>query len=316
MSSPTPAQRRKAAKEAREAKTAIESLRRNCAYWLPIFVGHRKCRRPPIVALLLCVACIVVFYLAKEDGSPGPWAQSMVYIPGEGHDWYRPLSAMFSHVNFEHLWMNVVMLFLLGLFFEFTEGYGSTICVVWGAGTMGFAMHGVFRANTMVRGMSGAIYGIMAAQISLLALNWAEMPARIVRCLLILIMLGCDIGIYWFNREPSMSYSSHCFGALAGVFIALVLGRNVRFHDWEVSFSWIGFLGYLVLVVIGFAARQTEASALGAVVILPLLFYAILLTREAITGKPTSNRTSLDDLIKQQTSTGSGTVNADVVQEV
>ena len=245
----------------------------------------KSCRRPPIVVLSLCIAMVVVYCVAGEGNTPGPSAYALIYKPrdaDQAEDWYRSLSAMFSHVSDQHIWMNFVMLLLLGTLFELTEGILHTLCVVWAAGNLGFALHGVYRENVMVRGMSGAVYGVMFAQISLLALNWAEMPFRWVRVAFILVLGGADVFTYLTTPDRGLSYEAHFFGALAGIAVALVLGKNVRLRKWEISMTWGGVVGYAVLVAISFAGGQTMPALLATAALPFLVGYALWLTPKAM----------------------------------
>ena len=284
-----------------EDKAEMITLMRDCKYWF-VICKEKKFRRPPLITASLLTAMFTVYYVADEGNKPGDSARALIYIPGPDHEWYRSLSAMFSHVNDNHLVMNAIMLFLLGSLFEFTEGIVKTACCTWGGGTLGFALHGAMKPNTMVRGMSGAIYGIMFAQISLLALNWVEMGARWARALIIAILLGVDIVTYLNWKTPGVSYEAHCFGALAGICVALVLGRNLRLRKWEITMTWGGVLGYVALVVAAFAGNQLSAALLASALIPILVGYAIYLTAKAWhleCCKPDSEMENKDDLTLQ-----------------
>lgn len=254
------------------------------AYWGPV-LRDQSAKRPPVVVLGLLIAMITVFYVAGEQNRPGRTAMDMIYIPSSADKtaaWYRSLSAMFSHVSTTHLWMNAAMLLFLGSLFEFTEGVLHTLAVVWGAGNLGFALHGTYKPLVMVRGMSGAIYGIIFAQISLLALNWAEMPLRWLRVILILLLAGADAVTYFTTDTRGTSYEAHLFGALAGISVALVMGRNVRFHHWELTFTWGGVVGFAALIAVAFATAQTWPAILSSAELPFLIGYAAWLTRRVV----------------------------------
>ena len=130
-------------------------------YWTAV---RRRGLWPPILTVLLVAACVAVFYIGGEGADTGPWALALMYIPGPGQAWYRSFSALVSHVSEGHLWINTVMLIAVGTLFEVTEGPLHTACIIWGAGNLSLAFHGVFHPNVVVRGSSGAVYGIMFAQ--------------------------------------------------------------------------------------------------------------------------------------------------------
>ena len=142
-------------------------------------------------------------------------------------------------------------------------------------------------------GLSGAIYGLMFAQISLLGLNWTEMPFRWIRALILIGLLTADIVIYIYTPSKGPSSITHLGGAVAGVCIALVLGRNVRLRRWELTLTWLGVAGYVALVVIAFAGGQVAAGLLGALVIPALLGYAAMHTWKGQVCSNTGNRSYL-----------------------
>ena len=262
-------------------KEDVQVVLRDCKYWLAVCRGPQA-RRPCVITLALLGVMIGVYYVAGEGSTPGDSAKALIYRPGPDQDWYRSLSAMFSHVNDEHLWMNSIMLFLLGGLFELTEGIVHTGCCVWAGGTLGFALHGVHSPNTLVRGMSGAIYAIMFAQVSLLALNWKEMPGRWGRLFIIGVLGGVDIVGFMLWRSERTSYAAHCFGALAGICVALVLGKNVRLRKWEISMTWAGCGGYAALVATALIGEQTSAGLLAGALLPVLVGYALWLTPHAM----------------------------------
>ena len=264
----------------RAAEAAVERKIRLLmqGYWSRVY------KRPPLITLALAIACIAQHFAAGEGNVPGPTARSMMYVPGADfsgrplYEWYRPLSAMFSHVSDEHLWMNMLMLGISGCIFEYTEGFWNTINVVWAAGTLGFALHGVVRSNVAVRGLSGAIYGLIAAQIALLGLNWSEMPFRWPRFLILSILIGSDVYIYLSAPTAGVSFSAHLGGAVAGVCVALVMGKNVRLRRWELTMTWIGVAGYVAFVFLALSRDQIAGGVLGAAALPALVAYAIMIT--------------------------------------
>ena len=72
-------------------------------YWHRILENPRS-RRPPLVTFATLSAMIAVHY-ATDQGA-NAWSYTVA------GPWYSAIAAMFSHVSFEHLWINVVMLLL------------------------------------------------------------------------------------------------------------------------------------------------------------------------------------------------------------
>ena len=248
-------------------------------YWQAILENPRS-RRPPLVSIAALLTICVVFYTD----------QGMAYSP-RSEPWFRSLLAIFSHVNDTHLWHNILMLTFVGPFLEFTEGFRVMACCVLFGGLMGEAIHGVVKPNTPVRGISGAIYAVWASQLSLLALNWKEMPLRYLRLLICVVLVSSDVILYVAARQPGISYTSHLAGATAGCCISLVLGKNVRLHRFEVLLGWLGALGYVSLVTIGFFGGSLMPAAFASLAV-PFLLVRVSLTtwRAFVLGKTDSQQ--------------------------
>jgi hypothetical protein len=192
---------------------------------------------------------------------------------------------MFSHNSEAHLWTNLTMLIILGWLLEFTEGPLFLLGVAIGGGLTGTALHGAFKSASVL-GFSGADYAIMWAQLSLLALNWREMPLRWCRLLVCVCLLLGDVIAYATSRQFGTSYESHLFGAFGGIFLALCFGHNVHWLRWEVGLVWLGAVGYSTLVIIGLAGEQYAAAGLASPLVPMLLVRAVRVTRRVCSPPP------------------------------
>ena len=253
------------------------------AYWQVILKNPRS-RRPPLATVSILVAMITVHYVTTTDrGTSGiPYT---TFSP-----WYSALGAMFSHVSITHLWSNVMMLSLLGSFLEFTEGFRHVAAVSLGSGLLGAAAHGAFKPTSRVRGASGAIYGIMASQLALLALNWGDMPARYIRLLVCASVLLAEVLLYYLDSKPGVSYMSHLGGAATGLCISLVFSTNVRLHRREVILFWLGCSGYTLLVVMALVFQQLAAGCLAAILIPFLVLRSSITTHRAFVRRLTQSQ--------------------------
>ena len=92
------------------------------------------------------------------------------------------------------------------------------------------------------------------------------------------------------------------FGALAGVCIALVFGKNVRLRRHDLVVIWSGVCGYAALVAAGFAAEQVSAAALAAVLLPALVGRAALHTRHALVLKRTQSQRPAPPLVTKKSS--------------
>jgi membrane associated rhomboid family serine protease len=126
-----------------------------------LVVGERPLRRVPVVTLGLIVANVWLFYevrdpldYAMRTADPALWV-------------WTNFSSLFMHVDAEHLWGNVLFLWIFGSALEPRIGRWRTLGWYFVAGTAGNVLATVFDAwvaadDRMISlGASGAIAGVM-----------------------------------------------------------------------------------------------------------------------------------------------------------
>ena len=153
------------------------------------------------------------------------WPEAVV---GDG-EWWRLLSAIFLHLNTAHLALNMLALAALGPWVERVMGHGRTLAVYLAAGlasTAGVLLLielGVMEDEILV-GASGAVFGLVGAQLLLLLQGWRRMRSRLARlrsallAAVILLQIGFDV------TTPQVSFAGHVWGLVVGAaFTALLL---------------------------------------------------------------------------------------------
>jgi membrane associated rhomboid family serine protease len=239
-------------------------------YW-SIIQQDRRTRWIPIATLITLILCCGTFYLAPSQDT---W-----YAARPVPDWFDALIAATSHVSTTHLWTNMGMLLVAGMFFEFTEGPFRTIAVLYAGLFVGFLIHGLAKPTVRIRGLSGAIYGLVWAQVGLLLLNWHEMPWRYVRVFVSLTLLNLDLGFYLLDLSPGISYESHAFGAVGGICAALCLGQNVRVHRYEKWFAWMGVVAFAIFTIVAAASNQHAIGGFLFIQVIVCFQYSLWQTR-------------------------------------
>ena len=247
--------------------------------YLDAILENPRSRRMPLVTLSTLIVMIGVHYAG--DGG--------VSYVADG-PWYGAPGSVFSHASDEHLWFNCVMLMALGPLFELTEGVRHTASVIGGGGILGAAMHGCKNPGVPLRGTSGAIYAIMASQLSLLAQNWHEMTFRWLRLFSCAAVVSLEILLYLMNNEATISYWSHYGGAMAGIFTSLIFCRIVRLRRRDVALMWLGMAGYSALVMFAFSRQQVTPAIFGALLIPFLAARVLLNTQRAFVRKRTQSQ--------------------------
>lgn len=133
--------------------------------------GRRLQGNFPICTVFLILINVIVFATcATKDNFSRTGGASYEYVVGMG-EYGRLLSSMFLHLNFEHLLMNMITLWIFGrdveknigslkmIIIYFLSGIGSGVLSVFG-----FHIIDPERIHFSI-GASGAIFGIMAAYI-------------------------------------------------------------------------------------------------------------------------------------------------------
>ncbi|KAL1515352.1 hypothetical protein AB1Y20_001982 [Prymnesium parvum] len=240
---------------------------------VPHFVGaegdyiSKRCLSFPPVVTLIGTVLILVLHFTTSPADRSSWRYGRPALPNV--EWYASLSAVFAHVDDQHVLYNAANLAVVGTLFELSEGPARLLAVCWSAATVGFASHGAMSESYAV-GASGVIYGITWSQVAILTLNWAEMPYRLVRLGLSIALAVVETVTYNTAYKPTIAYFAHWGGAAAGVVTSIVLAANIKLRRFEVYLNWCGVVLYAMLLIIFFGLSQYYASALASA-LLPVL---------------------------------------------
>ena len=182
--------------------------------------------RPPLMTVALVLSWI---FVQRRRGFP-PYDED-AYCLGPDTPFKTVFAHAYAHSSKEHLYSNVVSMLLVGCVLEAVEGPLCVLCLFACAVPCGAAYHSLWKPHAFVRGASGGVYGVMAAHVSTMLMNWHEMPLRYFRLLACVLVIAAEVaGRYWY-RQPHLGYAVHFGGAVGGAAAALVLVRNVRLRS-------------------------------------------------------------------------------------
>lgn len=180
--------------------------------------------------------------------------------------WYTPYSAAFLHINDFHIMFNMLLLSVFGSILEFTEGRFYILVIYLAAAPLSFGFHGM-TSDLNVRGASGVIYAIFAAQIALLLMNWRELRGeRFTRLFGILVLFAGEVAQNMLNPNPVASHGAHVGGAAVGICVSVVCAKNVKVHWYEPILIVVAQSFYLVSCFTMWGTGQWWAGLLGFVV--------------------------------------------------
>lgn len=186
----------------------------------------------PWVTLAIAIANLAVFL----GQPPGPDYEERLYELGAlvlpmrswAEDGWRIAAACFLHYGWTHLVLNTLALLYFGRVVEGRLGPVRTALTYILAGTGAFALMALLGPDDpprIVVGASGAIMGLVAAQVGILLRARAlrsSIGRRSLGGLVVLLVLQSAFDLL----TPEVAMSGHLYGALVGFFIGLALAGS------------------------------------------------------------------------------------------
>ena len=173
------------------------------------------------VALAVRAACAVVFILINSGPDSGRISRAVKYgcydraLIYEGQ-WWRMVTVGFTHIQPWHLAMNLYALYNMSSL-ERYFGHGWFALLLLGAVAGGSIAEYLFSGIRWSVGLSGGLYGLMAAWLVLvLSYHWSLRG--------ILVTIGINLVI---NFMPGIAWQAHLGGAVTGM---LLTGLFLRLH--------------------------------------------------------------------------------------
>lgn len=176
-----------------------------------------------LVALTVSILCIAVhlFFLVSHV----PKYNWSIY-PRDLSQWYGIFTGQFIHASWSHLFSNLPPLFVTTLvmfFFYRSIGWASYFLILSLTGMMVF----ILGRNYSHIGASGLVYGLIAF-IFFSGIFRRNVKSIALMTIMVIMYSGYLAG--FFPTEERVSWESHLFGAIAGLWTAFVF-RNFREAD-------------------------------------------------------------------------------------
>lgn len=152
--------------------------------------------------------------------------------------WFRLITPMFLHVDFFHLLFNSMALASFGVETELIFGKKKFLIIYFVSGLAGSVGSFIFSSGVSA-GASGAIFGLIGANLYLLTLN-KEVYKRVFGNSII-VLLG--INIAYGISNPVIDDSAHIAGLIGGFLITWSIG-----YLNQIEFNWKNHLARIILV--------------------------------------------------------------------
>ena len=207
-------------------KTGLDDIdsNKNKVQWVTLFNS---------IIIVLNILIHLFAHHTKILGADGQALQrgalSWHLIKGEG-EYYRILTSMFLHSDFEHLINNMLVLFFVGDNVERAAGKVKYLLIYFGSGiiaglaSMGYNM--IKHRNILSIGASGAIFGVVGAMGYILLINKGRLEDISSRQVILFIIFSLYGGI----ANANIDNAAHIGGLLGGIVLAIILYRRPKKH--------------------------------------------------------------------------------------
>lgn len=181
---------------------------------------------------ILIVANIIIYLLSHHTSILGESANVLQngalswYRIKEESEFYRLLTSMFLHSDFEHLANNMLVLFFVGDNLERAAGKIKYLIIYFGsgiiAGISSISYNMIKDSLVLSIGASGAIFGIVGAMVYILLVNKGRMEDISSRQIILFTIFSLYGGI----ANANIDNIAHIGGFIGGIILALILYRR------------------------------------------------------------------------------------------
>lgn len=170
-------------------------------------------------------------------------------------EYWRLITAMFLHADLLHLIFNMIILYILGRDIERFFGKTKFLAIYFLAGITGSAASYIFTPNVSV-GASGAIFGLMGANLFLYKINPTVYKRIYGTDFLALIGFNLVLGFV----RPNIDMAGHVGGLIAGFILAFALGLSYEkpFVKKRIPFQALALI--LILLPVSFGTFRIKSS--------------------------------------------------------
>ena len=190
----------------------------------------------PYVSTIIGAICLLIFLLSflLTDGNNDIIPVSILlgsyykaFIIGM-NEWFRFLTCGFVHVDVYHIFLNLMALFNLGNFAEAVYGHLKYTVIMLGSIIMGSCFVFIGDGNIVTLGLSGGIYGVMAAILVYFVSSgiWKDKSVRNQFS----YMLAMNILVSFM---PGISLLGHLGGFVGGLILSVILVDNPNWKSLQ-----------------------------------------------------------------------------------
>ncbi|CAE7584982.1 rom-1 [Symbiodinium natans] len=170
---------------------------------------------------------------------------------------WRWLTYQFSHASLMHILGNSVMLIIVAIPLEGFHGHVRLAILLNVGVAFGAAFDAILQSSTQLVGMSAGVYALMGMHYADVIMNWGQMEFRYGKTALLLFLIFIDSTVSFVNElggaGTNISHGSHFGGWLSGLLMGILVGRNLKMHNFEYIFEAVAavcLLGMLIFAIV------------------------------------------------------------------
>lgn len=180
----------------------------------------------PYVTISLIVVMSVIYLLMVAAGGASNTNVLITFgakinVLIDAGQWWRLVTPMFLHLSFEHILLNMVTLYFLGLQIEVLFGHWRFLVLFLVSGIGGNLASFAFDPNALSAGASTAIFGLFGAFLMLGESFRQNVYIRqMTRTFLLFIGFNLVFGFF----TPGVDIAGHIGGLLTGFLMGYIVG--------------------------------------------------------------------------------------------
>ena len=202
-------------------------------------------RFTPITYTLILINIVIwlcmILYLNRFSDVKLLEVGGLVHFNVVHGEWYRLISSMFLHFNFEHILMNMLSLFIFGKIVESIIGSWRMLIIYIISGLYGNFVSLSFNTTTISVGASGAIFGLIGSIFVIMYLSKNFNKKMIGQFLIALVVL-----IVFSLFMSNINIMAHLGGFISGVLITLI----GYYFKTQRSLFWSFLIVFLLIFII------------------------------------------------------------------
>ncbi len=202
-------------------------------------------RFTPITYTLILINIVIwlcmILYLNRFSDVKLLEVGGLVHFNVVHGEWYRLISSMFLHFNFEHILMNMLSLFIFGKIVESIIGSWRMLIIYIISGLYGNFVSLSFNTTTISVGASGAIFGLIGSIFVIMYLS-KNFNKKMIGQLLIALVVLIVFSLFMSN----INIMARLGGFISGVLITLI----GYYFKTQRSLFWSFLIVFLLIFII------------------------------------------------------------------